>query len=161
MSGALEALGGILRNEVPVTQHLGIEVAGFRAGILTLRAPLAANVNHKGTAFGGSLNAIAALACWSSLWLALREGGTPGEIVIQDSAIRYLRPVARDFSARSGPIEPAALEKLIGAIARRGRGRIALMSEVLDLEGVAVNFSGRYVVEAPVPRTGQPGRART
>jgi thioesterase domain-containing protein len=134
---------------MPVTQHLGIEAADLRGGTISLRAPLAANVNHKGTAFGGSLNAIATLACWSSLWLALKEAGSGGEIVIQDSSIRYLRPVARDFSARSGPIDPEALGKLISAVSRRGRGRIVLSSEVLDQDGVAVTFSGRYVVETP------------
>jgi thioesterase domain-containing protein len=136
---------------MPVTQHLGIEVASYRSGMISLRAPLAANVNHKGTAFGGSLNAIATLACWSSLWLALRESGTAGEIVIQDSSIRYLRPVAHDFSARSGPIDPDGLEKLIAAVEKRGRGRIALSSEVLDPDGVAVRFAGRYVVETDGP----------
>src|SRR5215813_9400375 len=96
----LEALKAILRTEMPVTQHLGIEVAGYRGGVLSLRAPLAANVNHKGTAFGGSLNVIATLACWSSLWMALLEQRVAGEIVIQDSSIRYLRPVNADFTAR-------------------------------------------------------------
>ena len=154
MTPSLEALRDILRTEMPVTQHLGIETTGYRAGVIVLRAPLAANVNHKGTAFGGSLNAIATLACWSSLWLVLRESGTPGEIVIQDSTIRYLRPVAQDFSSRSGPIEAAALERLIAAVRKRGRGRIALTSEVFDPDGVAVNFSGRYVVETSAASAG-------
>jgi thioesterase domain-containing protein len=149
VTNSLDALRETLRTEMPVTQHLGIEAAGYRGGVISLRAPLLANVNHKGTAFGGSLNAIATLACWSSLWLALRERDTPGQIVIQDSTIRYLRPVTQDFSSRSGPIEPAALEKLVAAVNKRGRGRIALSSEVFDPEGVAVNFSGRYVVETP------------
>ena len=147
MTTSLDALRETLRTEMPVTQHLGVEITGYRGGVISLRAPLAANVNHKGTAFGGSLNAIATLACWSTLWLALRESGTPGEIVIQDSTIRYLRPVAQDFSSRSGPIDPAALEKLIAAVQKRGRGRLVLSAEVFDPDGIAVNFSGRYVVE--------------
>lgn len=134
---------------MPVTQHLGIEPAGYRSGVIELRAPLAANVNHKGTAFGGSLNAIATLTCWSSLWLAMRETRIPGEIVIQDSSIKFVRPVTRDFHARSGPIDQAELEKLAAAVRKRGRGRITLGSEVFDAEGVTVTFSGRYVVEVP------------
>ena len=154
MTLALEALGRTLRTEMPVTQHLGIEPAGYRGGVLTLKAPLAANVNHKGTAFGGSLNAIATLACWSVLWLALRERGLTGEAVIQDSTIHYLRPVADDFTARAGPPDPEGFERLIAAVRRRGRGRIALSAEVLDANGVAVNFTGRYVVHTPSPPTG-------
>ena len=150
MTALLEALRQTLRTEMPVTQHLGIEVASYRGGVLTLRAPLAANVNHKGTAFGGSLNAIATLACWGVLWLALGESGVAGEAVIQDSSVRYLRPVADDFTARAGPPDPEAFQRLLAAIRRRGRGRIGLSAEVLDAGGVAVNFSGRYVVHAPV-----------
>lgn len=154
MTPPLEALRATLRTEMPVTQHLGIEPAGYRHGVLTLRAPLAANVNHKGTAFGGSLNAIATLAGWSVLWLALREHDLPGEVVIQDSTVRYLRPVTGDFQARSGPPEPEALSRLLSAVRRRGRGRISLVAEVEDQGGVAVSFSGRYVVHAPAARAG-------
>jgi thioesterase domain-containing protein len=151
MTGPLEALRATLRTEMPVTQHLGIEAAGYHHGVLTLRAPLAANVNHKGTAFGGSLNAIATLAGWGVLWLALREHDLPGEVVIQDSSVQYLRPVAGDFLARSGPPEPEALARLLNAVRRRGRGRIGLAAEVADAAGVAVTFAGRYVVHAPAP----------
>jgi thioesterase domain-containing protein len=153
MTPSLNALRQTLRTEMPVTQHLGIEAVSYRGGVLTLKAPLAANVNHQGTAFGGSLNAIATLACWGVLWLALRERGLTGEAVIQDSSIRFLRPVGDDFTARAGPPDPEALERLIAAIRRRGRGRIGLSAEVLDRGGVAVSFTGRYVVHtagAPV-----------
>jgi len=148
MTAALEALRATLRTEMPVTQHLGIEAADYRDGVLSLRAPLASNVNHKGTAFGGSLNAIATLAGWGVIWLALRQDGVRGEVVIQDSSVRYLRPVRGDFLARSGPPEPEALHRLLSAVRRRGRGRIGLAAEVEDADGVAVRFTGRYVVHS-------------
>jgi len=150
VTAPLEALRATLRTEMPVTQHLGIEAVGYHNGVLSLRAPLAANVNHKGTAFGGSLNAIATLAGWGVIWLALREHDIPGEVVIQDSSVHYLRPVRGDFVARSGPPEPEALSRLLGAVRRRGRGRIGLVAEVEDSEGAAVRFAGRYVVQAPI-----------
>ena len=99
MSDHLAELRATLAREMPVTQHLGVEVVGRLGEALTLSAPLAANRNHQGTAFGGSLNAIATLACWSALWLALRDAEQPGVVLIQDSAIRYLRPVTTDFTA--------------------------------------------------------------
>jgi thioesterase domain-containing protein len=154
VNAPLEALRATLRNEMPVTQYLGIEPASYHGGVLTLRAPLAANVNHKGTAFGGSLNAIATLAGWGVVWLALRERGLRGEVVIQDSSVRYLRPVTGDFVARSGPPEPEALSQLVALVRRRGRGRIGLHAEVEDPGGVAVRFAGRYVVQAPTDRDG-------
>jgi len=146
VSDVLADLRATLANEMPVTQHLGIEVLGRQDGAPVLRAPLAANRNHQGTAFGGSLNAIATLACWSAIWLALREAGVPGVVVIQDSAIRYLRPVTTDFTA-TADLGPDKLEKLLETLRRRGRGRITVAATVLDASGPAVTFTGRYVVE--------------
>ena len=141
----MTSLRATLANEMPVTQHLGVEILGLRAGALALRAPLAANRNHQGTAFGGSLNAIATLACWSAIWLALREAGVSGVVVIQDSAIRYLRPVTTDFTA-SAELAPERIEKLLETVRRRGKGRITVAATVSDAAGPAVTFTGRYVV---------------
>lgn len=146
MSGALAELRATLAREMPVTQHLGVEVVGQEGSALLLRAPLGANRNHQGTAFGGSLNAIATLACWSALWLALREAGEAGVVVIQDSAIRYLRPVTTDFTA-AAELPPEKLEKLLETLRRRGKGRITVAATVSDDAGPAVTFTGRYVVD--------------
>jgi thioesterase domain-containing protein len=145
---ALERLRAILRTEVPITRHLGVEVASYRSGCLTLRAPLAANLNHKGTAFAGSLNAIATLAGWGLVWLALDEAGLRGHVVIQDSTVRYLRPVTGDFHATCGPPHDGSLSRLLESLRRRGLGRITLDTVVADAAGHAVTFSGRYVVQA-------------
>jgi thioesterase domain-containing protein len=146
MDDPLADLRATLANEMPVTQHLGIEVVGRHEGALELRAPLGANRNHQGTAFGGSLNAIATLACWSAIWLALRDAQQPGVVLIQDSAIRYLRPVTTDFSA-TADVAPDRIEKLLETVRRRGRGRITVAATVSDAAGAAVTFTGRYVVE--------------
>jgi thioesterase domain-containing protein len=135
----------MLSVEIPVTQRLGIRFAGAPNGAVRLRAPLAANVNHKGTAFAGSLNAIATLAGWAVVWLVLRRGDQPGHVVIQDSSIRYLRPVTGDFEAYCEPPGVRAVERLTAALSRRGRGRIELAVTVSDRDGPAVTFRGRYV----------------
>ncbi|MFI5209739.1 MAG: YiiD C-terminal domain-containing protein [Gemmatimonadales bacterium] len=145
MSDRLAELRATLANEMPVTQHLGIEVVGRREEGPLLRAPLASNRNHQGTAFGGSLNAIATLACWSAIWLALREAEAPGIVVIQDSTIRYLRPVTTDFTAVAD-LSALKIEQLMATIRRRGRGRITVTATVSDAAGPAVTFTGRYVV---------------
>lgn len=141
----LAALRAKLKAEMPVTRHLGVEVVGRRGGALVLRAPLAANINHKGTAFAGSLNALATLAGWSTVWLLLRGAGIAAHVVIQDSSVHYERPVATDFAARCAAPDAAAVERLVESVRRRGRGRIQLAVTVRDAAGDAVRFSGRYV----------------
>jgi len=145
--GALEQLRATLRTEMPITQHLGVEVLAFERGELRLSAPLSANLNHKGTAFAGSLNAIATLAGWGLVWLLLRRHGVDAHVVIQDSTVHYLRPVSGDFTASAAMPVAEAEHRLLEAVRRRGRGRVTLEVLVSDAGGPAVRFSGRYVAQ--------------
>lgn len=130
---------------MPVTQRLGVRLVGVRSGAVRLRAPFAANTNHAGTAFAGSLNAVATLSGWATVWLLLRERETPAQVVIQDSSVRYLRPVTGDFEAVCTPPSREAIAHLVESVLRRGKGRIELEISVHDHEGEAVRFRGRYV----------------
>jgi thioesterase domain-containing protein len=109
--------------------------------------PLAANRNHKGTVFAGSLNAVATLAGWSMLWTVLREAEVGAHVVIQDSTVHYLVPAQSDVTAEAKRSEPEALERALAQLARRGRARVALDAEVRDAEGRSVaTLRGRYVI---------------
>jgi len=130
---------------MPVTQRLGVRLVGIRGGAVRLRAPFAANTNHAGTAFAGSLNAIATLSGWATVWLLLREREIAAQVVIQDSTVRYLRPVTGDFEAVCSPPAADAVAHLVESLTRRGRGRIELAIAVRDHQGEAVQFRGRYV----------------
>lgn len=147
MIDQLSALGSKLATEMPVTLHLGIRVVGYEDGCLTLAAPLAANRNHKGTAFAGSLNAVATLAGWATVWLAVCEAGLDAHVVIQDSATKYLRPVNGDFEACAHRPARESLDALFRMVRKRGRGRVAVTVTVSDGGGEAVTFTGRYVVQ--------------
>jgi len=141
----LRALRAKLRRDMPITRALGLRVLGNEGGGLVLRSPLGPNINHKGTAFAGSLNATATLAGWGTIWLLLREHGIRSHVVIQDSTVQYLRPVTGDFTARCRAPSSTAVERLVNAVRRRGRGRIELDVLVADASGDAVRFHGRYV----------------
>jgi thioesterase domain-containing protein len=130
---------------MPITRALGLRVVGKEDGALVMRSPLEPNINHKGTAFAGSLNATATLAGWGTIWLLLRERGIRSHVVIQDSTVHYVRPVTGDFTARCRAPSLAAVERLVNAVRRRGRGRIELDVVVADDSGDAVRFHGRYV----------------
>jgi thioesterase domain-containing protein len=141
----LRALRAKLRRDMPITKALGLRVVGKEGGGLVLSSPLEPNINHKGTAFAGSLNATATLAGWGTIWLLLREHGIRSHVVIQDSTVHYFRPVTGDFTARCRAPAPSAVERLVNAVRRRGRGRIELDVLVADASGDAVRFHGRYV----------------
>lgn len=140
------ALEQMLHTSMPVAGRLGVEVVDYQAGRLTLRAPLALNLNDKGTAFAGSLAMVATLTGWSLMWLLLRQHQVSGDIVLQDSSVKYLRPVVEDFTASAALPSAADVTRLLDAIARRGKGRLQLEVNVADQDGILVRFIGRYVV---------------
>ncbi|MCX6907429.1 MAG: YiiD C-terminal domain-containing protein [Verrucomicrobia bacterium] len=146
MKTHLAALKKKLRAEIPATRRLKIEPARCDDDALVFKAPLAPNRNDKGTAFAGSLCAIATLAGWSAIWLALRDAGLQAIIVIQDSTIRYLRPVTRDFEARCPWLTPAQLVRLFVALRKRGRARLRLRVVICENGAEAMTLTGRYVV---------------
>ncbi len=143
----LDALRGVWRRDMPITEALGITVESASEAELVLRMPLAPNRNHKGTAFAGSLSALATLTGWSILWRTMREVGEMAHVVIQDSTIRYLLPARSDVLASARLPAAGDMERLLTALRRRGKGRITLDVNVRDTAGIVVaTFEGRYVV---------------
>src|SRR5919109_4586378 len=87
----------LLHTKIPITRAMGVRVEDYDGERLTLSAPLEANVNHLGTAFGGSLHALAVLSGYGLLWLELKD--TDCHIVIRRSSISYERPVRGELRA--------------------------------------------------------------
>lgn len=143
----IDELQNTLRTELPVTQHLGVRVISLDPEQVTLAAPLEANRNHAGSAFAGSLNAVATLAGWSWMWALLRAQEVSARVVIQDSSIVYEKPVTSDFQATCRSPEAAAVARFLRAVGRRGRGRLMLQVLVSDAAGAAAAFRGRYVAQ--------------
>lgn len=146
----------LLNTELPITLHLGVRVVVANPEQVILRAPLAPNRNHRGTAFAGSLNALATLAGWSWLTLFLQHHHLAGQVVLQDSSITYARPVATAFTATCAAPEAATIARFRAAFHRSGRGRLRLTVELADEAGAAGSFTGRYVAER---LTAPPGAA--
>ena len=68
-------LQNLIDREIILAKHMGVVVESADDTSMVLRAPLAPNANHKGTAFGGSLYSIAVLTGWAwvTRCLATRE----------------------------------------------------------------------------------------
>lgn len=135
-----------LHQQIPITRAMGIQVESFDNNNLTLSAPIALNYNHLGTAFGGSLSAIATLAGYALLWLEL--GDRFAHIVVRESTIRYDRPVTGDIRAVCKRISSDALMDFKTKFHRNGKARITL-PVTIESDGLsAVAFMGVFVAIA-------------
>lgn len=148
----IQALERLLHHDIPLTGDMGLRVRAWDNHCLRLHVPLAPNVNHKSTMFGGSLYCAAVLAGWGWLHLRLGEAGlSGGHIVIQQGQIDYPLPVAGDALAVCENIDEALWQHFLKTYRRHGRARLQLQTQVLDGERCAVTFSGQYVVVAHTP----------
>ena len=60
-----ERLQASLHERIPLSRAMGVRVLRAEPGGVVVEAPLAPNVNHSGTVFGGSASAVALLAAWA------------------------------------------------------------------------------------------------
>ena len=141
-------LRAYLREFVPLSTAMEVSVEIASPARVLLGAPLAPNVNHMGTAFGGSIQTLAILAGWSWLWVLLNERSPLPELVIARAETDYLRPIQGDFTAEMRPPDEGEIGRFIEVLNRRGRSRIDLSVEVLGDGEVAARFLGSYVAFA-------------
>ena len=114
-------------------------------GRLRLRAPLAANVNDKGCAFGGSLTSLMTLAGWGLIVLRLAEAGLEAEVYVADSEIRYRAPLCEDLEACAELAEGESWDVFLDTLRSRGRARLAIRATVALAEGgLATESRSRY-----------------
>jgi thioesterase domain-containing protein len=138
-----------LHEHIPLSAAMGVRVLQADGEGVRLEAPLRANLNHRATAFGGSVSALAILAGWTLVHRHLRERGLSVHTVIHRSEVHYDRPISGDFQARTLPVAPEAWERLVRALERRGKGRVRV-AVVIESDGAqACTFEGSYVALRP------------
>lgn len=90
-----------LHRTIPLSAAMEVRVLRLEEGTATLTMPLAPNVNHMGTAFGGSLNALGLLTAATAVLTRLRPAGYEHLLVVRHSEYSYHRPAKSDPTARA------------------------------------------------------------
>lgn len=140
-----QTLEHYLHEHIPLSKAMQVSVIEAEEERVILSAPLAPNINHTESVFGGSASAVAILAAWSILHVRLKSADIASRIVIQSNNMSYERPIYGTFTARSFIMQPPAWEVFMRTLSRRGRARIAV-SSVLEYEDQpAGNFEGNFV----------------
>jgi thioesterase domain-containing protein len=141
-----------LHDHIPLSRAMEATVLTLSAGGVTLEAPLAPNLNHRGTVFGGSASSLAILSAWALVHTRLRAEGLDSRLVIQRNSMAYEKPIEGAFTATSALARPEAWPVFLRTLRRMGRARIAVVSE-LRCDGQAVGrFEGDFVaLEAARP----------
>ena len=141
-----QALISQLRHDIPLTGAMRVGVSAYDGRSLTLSAPLTANINDKGTAFAGSISALANLTGWALLTLWVEERFGECQVAIYRSEMDFKKPLRSDFTAAVALPDDAELERLSQALESKGRGKTSLQVELTGDDGVAVIMQAGYAV---------------
>ena len=150
---------------MPPVAAMQLGIAGYDGQRLQLHAPLAAHVNDKGCAFGGSLASMMTLASWGLVWLQIEAAGLHADVFVADSQIRYLAPLFADLHVEAELAPDTDWASFIASLRERGLARAGLVararlpdagpriksgagSEQPRRGGNAAEFTARYVAIA-------------
>ena len=139
---------------MPPVATMQVSVAGWDGRRLALSAPLAAHVNDKGCAFGGSLVSLATLAAWGLVTLQVEAAGLDADVFVAASEVRYRAPLFADLRAEARLEDGASWQDFIDTLRARGRASTHLLVTVpLPDGGVATEARLRYaaILRTPVP----------
>jgi thioesterase domain-containing protein len=137
-------LQNLIDREIMLAKPMGIIVESADESAVILRAPLAPNSNHKGTAFGGSLYSLAVLTGWAWITRFLATRQFDAEAVIQESSMRFLVPVQGEMRACIKIPSAADIDRFQKMLLRAGRGRIRLHVNMHQGSSLATVFDGLF-----------------
>jgi thioesterase domain-containing protein len=130
--------------EIMLAKPMGIIVEAADETALVLRAPLAPNANHKGTAFGGSLYSLAVLTGWAWMTRFLASRKLDADAVIQESSMRFLVPIHGEMRACIAIPGAEDIDKFEKMLQRAARGRIRLQVTMHEGARLATVFDGLF-----------------
>jgi thioesterase domain-containing protein len=143
----LQDLQELIVGDMPITKYLQFSIDRYDENGLVLSAPLAPNVNHRGTAFGGSISMMATLAGYGMTLLILEDFGIPYHIVVQKGNISFNKPVKNNFKVICSHPKKDDHDKFKKMFLQKGMGRIYQHCTIQEIENNvdAVSFNGAYV----------------
>jgi thioesterase domain-containing protein len=130
--------------EIMLAKPMGVIVEAADETAVVLRAPLAPNSNHKGTAFGGSLYSLSVLTGWAWITRFLATRQVDADAVIQESSMRFLTPVHGEMRACIQIPAAADIDKFQRMLLRAARGRIRLHVNLYQGHKLATVFDGLF-----------------
>jgi thioesterase domain-containing protein len=131
--------------KIPLSCAMQISAIDVSDQAVRLSAPLAPNLNHRATVFGGSASALAILSAWSLLHVRLHAIAPAVSIVIQRHNMSFDRPMNGAFAACASLATPDEWPRFLRALSRWRKARIVVNS-VLEYAGSQVGqFSGEFV----------------
>ena len=134
-----------LHTHIPLSAAMDVSVDTIGLDSVRLSAPLAPNINHRDSVFGGSASSVAVLAAWAFLHLKIRAAGIAATLVIRKNTMTYDKPILGTFFADAGLQNTDDWSRFVAMLTKKGKARI-MVTSVLTYDGEpAGTLDGEFV----------------
>ena len=127
-----------IRDGIPLSKQMDFCVRSLSENSITVSGGAEQNLNVHGTAFAGSLYAVATLAAWGLVQSQLPANA---DLVLAKGEIRYLKPVVGDIVAQCH-IESEAFKAFLSALQQKGKARLTATATIPAANGNGAEFKG-------------------
>lgn len=133
-------------SNIPLTKKMDFTIEDFEDEKISVKALLKTNINHKSTAFGGSISTVLTMCGWAAVFKIIKEIDEEAHIVIQKSCVNYIKPITKDFTALYEVKNREEIQNFIKTYNKYGKARMEIETKILENESVRASFIGTYVV---------------
>ncbi len=138
----------MIHQKIPLTKGMGLRVKASSTAKVEFAIPLRPNVNHVGTAFGGTILACQAVSCWGWLINFFEASDIQGAVVVlKRSTNSFKKPIVHNFTVTCRAPALAIRSKLLRDLTNKGRAQLKITSEAANH---AATFVGEYVIVLPM-----------
>lgn len=134
-----------LHQQMPLTRAMAVRVLEATSQRAIVLAPLAPNLNHQQTAFGGSIATLGIIAGWVYLHCRLQSLGLATRLIIQKSQVEYLSPITSDFEATCIAPPDDQWQAFHTRLTTHGRARLERPAQIQCQTKIAAIHHGTYV----------------
>lgn len=131
--------------KIPITMAMGLKVLAVTCEKSQIFCPLAPNINHQHTVFGGSLSSAHFLSCYVWLYSFLNQKKIEGHIVVKESRMEFLKPVDKDFIVTCMAPSQKEQDHFLSTLTRKAKAGLPLHSQVTSDQGLLTSMTAVFV----------------
>jgi len=136
-----------LYDDIPLTKNMGLVIEKYHQDTIVLQAPLCANINDKGSVFGGSSSALMIIAAWSLIKLNCVESEIDADIVVHKNTTHWQKALFTDLIIKAQFKGVVDFEEIKQTITKKKHQRLTCLIELLDKDGTIYStMTAKYVI---------------
>jgi thioesterase domain-containing protein len=131
---------------IPITKIMGMKIQKLTRNEVVVAMEHAPNVNHQGSAFGGSIDSLFYVTCWAYVQLLIEDFDPHPRIVGRRGKATFSKPIKSDFEARLIIPDQNIVAGFLEDLNMKGKARLITQALIEYEREIAAEFEGEFVV---------------